>query len=325
MGFYIFAEMLVMNKIASILLGLAAFTASAQSLSPDTAQVEPHPGGSPPNKDNSTLTLSQSADPNTIDTGGVACWNNVTFEYRDNAFARTYDLANDFGITQDFQITAVEWGQGSGDTGKDIQIMIHIVDTENLPTANFELVNLVTHTISSSDNMSLVTTPITAEIPAGSIVAVEVFGPDEGTVPEQRLFPGFNLSGQNNTAWIKSDGTGTGGVYQGCEIYWTDSNTISADPQEYVINLVGFETTLGVTDYLSELIKIYPNPTNDRLRLEIPAHLTMTEAGLYDVRGGLLDVPISGRELDLDGLPIGVYILQIETPYGTATKRIIKE
>ena len=43
--------------------------------------------------------ISQNVDPTTVTTGGVACWQNTTGLYFDNYFARTYDLAGDFGIT----------------------------------------------------------------------------------------------------------------------------------------------------------------------------------------------------------------------------------
>jgi len=313
-----------MKTLSLLALMLCTSLAYGQSFSPDSTPAAPGPVITQPEREG-TLILSQSVDPYTIDTGGVACWNNVSFEYRDNAFARTYDLAQDFDIEGDFQVTAVEWGQGSGDNGKDITIAIHIVDTENLAVADFQLVNLVTHTVSSSDNMSLVTTPISAGIPAGSIVAVEVFAPDEGSVPEQRLFPGFNLSGQNNVAWIKSDGTGTGGQYEGCGIPWTNSNTIVTEPQEYVINLVGEETTLGVTDYLAQMIKVFPNPTADQVLIDIPQHVSIQEIGLYDVRGVQIDIAVSGGTMDLKDLPSGLYLLKIETPYGISTKRVVKK
>lgn len=313
-----------MKSLTLLALALSASLSYGQSFLPDTNTPQPRPSADLPQTEG-TLTLSQSVDPYTIDTGGVACWNNVTFEYRDNAFARTYDLQGDFDITGDFMISAVEWGQGTGDNGKDIMISIYVIDTENLAVANFELVNTVTHTVSSSDNMSLVTTPISAGIPAGSIVAVEVFAPDEGTVPERRLFPGFNLAGQNNTAWIKSDGTGTGGQYEGCGIPWTDSNTIVADPQEYVINLIGQETTLGVTDYLAQMIDVYPNPTEDQIQIDIPGHVAVQEIGLYGVRGVQMDLTVSGGNMDLTDLPSGLYLLKVETPYGTSTKRVVKK
>lgn len=313
-----------MKKLSLLALVLSTSLSFGQSFKPDNTPAQPGQAVDQPQREG-TLTLSQSIDPYTIDTGGVACWNNVTFEYRDNAFARTYNLATDFGISGDFMINAVEWGQGTGDDGKVLTISIYIVDSELLSVANFELVNMVTHTISSDDNMTLITTPINAGIPAGSIVAVEVFAPDEGPVPEIRFFPGFNLAGQNSTAWIKSDGTGTGGQYEGCGIPWTDSNTIVVDPQEYVINIVGEETTLGVTDYLAQLIKVYPNPVAERVQIDIPSHIAVQEIGLYNIRGALIDLPVVSGSMDLTNLQAGFYLLKVETPYGTSTKRIIKK
>ncbi|NND63356.1 MAG: T9SS type A sorting domain-containing protein [Flavobacteriaceae bacterium] len=270
------------------------------------------------------VTLSHSVNPFTVDTGGVACWNSANGEYRDNAFARTYDLATDFAIAGDFEIQAVEWGQGTGDDGKVIDVNIYTVDFEDLSVALFTLIASESFTISSADDLSLITYPITALIPAGSIVAVEVFAPDEGTVANQRLFPGFNLSGQTQTAWLKSDGTGTGGANTGCGIPWTDSNTVVADPQEYVINLVGEEVVLGVGDNIADLVNIYPNPATTQLNVEVPSGVDILEVKLYDVLGKDTGARLVNGTVDVSALSRGVYVLSVNTSKGALTEKIVK-
>lgn len=270
------------------------------------------------------ITLSHSVNPFTVDTGGVACWNSGNGEYRDNAFARTYDLAGDFAIAGDFEIQAVEWGQGSADDGKVIDVNIYTVDFEDLSVAVFNLIASESFTLSSADDDSLVTYPITAMIPAGSIVAVEVFAPDEGTVTFQRLFPGFNTSGQTQTAWLKSDGTGTGGANTGCGIPWTDSNTVVADPQEYVLNLVGEEAVLGIGDNLAELVNIYPNPATTQLNVEVPTGVDILDVRLFDVLGKDTGVRLVNGSLDVSNLSRGVYVLSVNTSRGALTEKIVK-
>ena len=265
----------------------------------------------------SQVTLSQSADPATIDVGGIACWGASTGQYRDNAFARTYDLAS-FGITGAWSISSVEFGQGSGDDGKVVQVNLYTSDSENLTSATLTSVYTTDVTIQSANDMSLISVPIEdVVIPANSIVVVEVFAPDEGTTTGMTFFPGFNLSGENNTPWIKSDG---------CDITWTDANTIiTGSPQPYVINIVGDDATANVIDNLSELTEIYPNPISNELKVDMPSHINIENVTLFDLLGKNTGLRLENNTINTENLSAGVYFLNIKTDVGEITKKIIKK
>ncbi len=264
----------------------------------------------------SQITLSQSVDPATINEGGVVCWNSANGEYRDNAFARTYDLVS-FGITVDWEITEVEFGQGSGADGKTIQVNIYTSDSEDLSTATLTSISSTDVALQSINDMTLVTTPITGTIiPANSIVVVEIFAPDEGTVPNLTFFPGFNLAGENNTPWLKSDG---------CSISWTDANNVVAgSPQPYVINITGSDATANILDNLAELTQIYPNPVSERLEISIPSNVKINNVALFDLLGKNTGVILNNNFMDTSNLSTGVYFLNIKTDVGEITKKIIK-
>ncbi len=265
----------------------------------------------------SQTTLSQSVDPATIDESGVVCWNPSNGEYRDNAFVRTYDLAS-FGITVDWEITEVEFGQGGGSEGKVIQINIYTSDSEDMTTATLTSISSTDVTIQSANDMTLVTVPITGTIiPANSIVVVEIFAPDEGTVPDLTFFPGFNLAGENNTPWLKSDG---------CSISWTDANNVvPGSPQPYVINITGSDAaTASILDNLAELTQIYPNPVSDRLEISIPSNVKINNAILFDLLGKNTGVILNNNFMDTSNLSAGIYFLNIKTDVGEITKKIIK-
>lgn len=273
---------------------------------------------------NAQITLSQSVDPVTIDSPGVACWASGTGEYRDNAFARTYDL-NSFGIVGGFEVSAVEFGQSTADEGKTVDVNIYTSDSEDLTTATLTLIGTVPQTLSAANDNSLIVTPISVSIPAGSIVVVEVFAPDEGPVTFQRFFPGFNMAGENSTPWLKSDGTGTGGTSTGCGIPWTDANTVVAGaPQPYVINLVGDEV-LGVNDNLKDVVSIYPNPTSDILNVAVPSNVEIISAQLYDVLGKDTGLRLVNGTMNTSNLSRGVYLLTLKTSAGDLTQKVIKQ
>ena len=80
------------------------------------------------------ITLTQSINPFTVDTGGVACWNAASGSYSANSFFRAYNLA-DFGVDEAFEISSVEYGQGTADEGKVLALRIYTADTDDLAVA----------------------------------------------------------------------------------------------------------------------------------------------------------------------------------------------
>lgn len=274
------------------------------------------------------VTLSQSVDPLTIDTGGVACWSSPasggTGEYRDNTFARTYDLS-EFGIVDGFSLTSVEFGQAAADEGKVVTIIISTVDTEDLSTAVFTEVGTQDVTLSAANDMTLVTavfdTPVL--VSSSSIVAVQVFAPDSGTNTGETFFPGYNLSGENGTPWLRSDGTGTAGAQAGCSIPWSDANSVVAD-QNYVINIVG-EDVLGVNDLALSQVSIYPNPATDVLNINVPSSIELAGVTVYDVLGKKVNTEVSNDQVNVSGLSRGVYVVNVITNAGTLTEKLIIE
>jgi hypothetical protein len=56
--------------------------------------------------------------------------------------------------------------------------------------------------------------------------------------------------------------------------------------------------------------KVYPNPTNDKLHVILPFDLEQVDLALLDFRGKNWPVRRNGNQLDLAGMPEGMYILQ---------------
>jgi hypothetical protein len=69
-------------------------------------------------------------------------------------------------------------------------------------------------------------------------------------------------------------------------------------------------------------INISPNPTNDRLYIN---GLTKDAAVVIaDMTGRLVNVPISGKEIDVSSLPSGVYLIAISSGEGKKTIKFTK-
>ena len=97
------------------------------------------------------------------------------------------------------------------------------------------------------------------------------------------------------------------------------------DEGTYIINLKGGNIVTSLSDLENESIKVYPNPTEDKVIIEnLP--VGKTAFILSNVMGNPV---ITGEaeeslELDLSALPTGVYILTLNTNKGSSTRKIIK-
>lgn len=252
------------------------------------------------------IMLTQSVDPENITDGGVACWDNESYEYRNNSFWRSYDLA-DFSITGDFEISEVQWGQGAADANNVLTLNIYVVDSEDLFLATeYDLIASTTHNSDPANYLSLVSEALTATIPVGSIIAFKVNPPDGGAATDVRFLPGYNTAGENAPCYLQSADVG-------------------GFPDSYVMNIMGEEVPLSIGDNLSEYIAVYPTPVVDVLNVKVPSYIQVTGVSLYDILGKNTGVSYSNGSMDVSNLSRGVYLLIVETNEGTLTQKIVKK
>ncbi|WP_223034981.1 T9SS type A sorting domain-containing protein [Hanstruepera marina] len=263
---------------------------------------------------NAQVTLSQSVDPVNVTDGGVACWNNGNGEYRENSFMRAYNLT-DFGITDAFDITSVEYGQGAADDGKEITLNIYTATSDDLTTATLTLVGTASHTSAAADDLTLVSVALSASIPANSTIAFEVLAGDSGTNAGETFFPGINAAGENDDSYLMS---------ASCNINVPTTTTIVgfADNQ-YVMNVVG--NLLSVDEFEMSQISVTPNPAADYINIEIPNNSLNFVSELYDITGKQVLRKENLETLDVSQLKTGIYILRIKTDNGVVSRRIVKE
>lgn len=82
---------------------------------------------------------------------------------------------------------------------------------------------------------------------------------------------------------------------------------------------------LGLEEFSENNISIFPNPTKSFLTIDLNRNATYTLSNVFgqEIRTGNL---LSGsNELDINSLSNGLYFLNIETPEGKATMKLIKE
>ena len=129
----------------------------------------------------------------------------------------------------------------------------------------------------------------------------------------------------------------TGSVHMRVRISFSDAANGGApiDPcaaatygetEDYMVNITA-ASGLEILD--QNIVKVFPNPTNAKITLELGELSKITdEIGLIDLTGKSIMVEKSVQpttSLNLENLSKGLYLLIVKTQQGTITKQIIKE
>lgn len=83
--------------------------------------------------------------------------------------------------------------------------------------------------------------------------------------------------------------------------------------------------SLGIEENYAPKVKIYPNPSNGTLFIEL-TEANIFQIIIFDVLGkNVLQIQGNKREIDISGLQSGIYFLRVTTENGTLYRKIIKE
>jgi hypothetical protein len=85
---------------------------------------------------------------------------------------------------------------------------------------------------------------------------------------------------------------------------------------------------VGIDELKNEFgFKVYPNPGNDVITVSL-RESRITGIQIMDIRGklnqNLLGLNTQTQQIEIDKLPLGVYVLQVQTPEGIINERILK-
>lgn len=108
---------------------------------------------------------------------------------------------------------------------------------------------------------------------------------------------------------------GVGGIYK---VVVTNISDCSKSA-EIDLNVTGIEEGISTTYY----VKVYPNPTQDKLNIEAPKGLTVS---LVDLQGRVLFQNKDAQQIDMSQFASGIYIIQFADEKGQiiATEKISK-
>ncbi len=261
-----------------------------------------------------THSSSQAINGNT-----VACGNSSTATSSDNRYYRAFNLAS-MGVTSAFNLASIQFGVASLTAPSGYVVTVKAYKTTaTFPTGfptGYTLIGQANYTVQTANVGTIVTVPVTVTGPvaANETLVVEV-GYAAGAT-------GVNISLGSNTA------PQTGPSYiasTSCSIATpTDVALINFPDVHMVINAVG--TTLGVNEFASKLVSVFPNPTSGSVTVQMPNELQINKAALVDVSGKQFAVSVNnGNTIDMSGFATGIYMLNLETAEGTLVKKIVKQ
>ncbi len=206
---------------------------------------------------NATYSITHSLSQTIIGDNSVSC--NSGGYHADNAYLRVFDLVADFGISESIVISSIDFGIETAEAGSG-GIQPATVNIYTL-SGSFEYANLTliaTEAISISDQaLSILNVPISATIPAGSILVVEMFTPN-GQAVNNKFFIGSNNLGETDPSYIATADCGITEPISMANIGFPNVNivmTVNADSAIQPIPLNNWAIYFGI--FLIGLFVIY--------------------------------------------------------------------
>ena len=262
---------------------------------------------------NAQTTLSQTNN-QFPDDGGVAC-----VQQGVGMGAASYFRA--YTLTSNFTVGSVKFGIGSVvGPGTQLTAKLH-TSASAFPgsyPAGLTEVGSGTLSVTSADDLSLVSIPVSGTFTSGTIVVVEITY--SSTLPADGgngtlLYPGI-VSAATANGYILAAGCGinTPTTFAG----------IGFPNNHIIIDLV--EGTAGTEDFANAKFSVYPNPANDVINI---AYADAIDAvTITDLNGRVVKQVVLGvneGQINISDLSQGVYILNATSNGKSITEKIVKK
>ena len=177
----------------SLPLGLGVVTAAQAAPAPD-------------------IKVTQNSSDAVVDFDGIACSSNDTGFVSDNQFYRRFDLSQ-YGAANGFTVSKMTAGVEVGDSSDGtVPGDFKIYAMDHSVGANFTVADLGTALASVPVNFftatgdTLISAPITATVPAGKDMVIEVSVDEAAT--DQTFYPGANEAPETGPTYLTSAGCG---------------------------------------------------------------------------------------------------------------------
>jgi len=176
----------------------------------DGSVTDGDPGNPPPDAAPMHVTLSQTSSQALSSSSSIACSNNADNTTAENSWYRVFRLA-DAGVTGELDVISVSFGvqDAAGLPAVQVKLGTYSGTTQPAPTqldtSLITPLNAVTYNVPNITNTAPMTVnvPISATVPAGAQLVVEVFSPDlAGT--GKMFWIGGNTGGETAPAYVRA-------------------------------------------------------------------------------------------------------------------------
>ena len=116
-------------------------------------------------------------------------------------------------------------------------------------------------------------------------------------------------------------------------VNWTKNGVETSTDNPYIFTVIedvelvaNFEEKVGIENLEVTTVKIYPNPTTGKLKIE-GGEVIIESVVIYDVFGKIQKIKNWETEngIDISNLPTGVYFVKICTESGEVVRKVVKE
>lgn len=286
---------------------------------------------------NSNYTIEAWIKPSSIAARGIVGWGNWGEYNQTNAFRLTntglvnYWWSNDLDVTYAFTLNTWYHVACSYDgTTRKIYVDGVVVGQDtptghNVPNAN----NFRIGSTSSGeyfnggiDEVRIWNVARTPEQIFGSRNC-ELQGTDTGLVAYYKFNQGFD-AGDNAGVTTLNATTGSNGTLTNFALSSATSNWLAGSP----VTTGNTCTTLSTVGFnVNSNFKIYPNPTQNEVTIEIN-NLNEAKLEVFDINGRLLQkqtLNTAQNKVNVNDLPAGMYLFKVTSVEGTATQKVVKQ
>lgn len=237
---------------------------------------------------------------------------------QDNNYFGVFDLENDFGITEDWQIMAVETGIEDADNllNGTFPLFIAAYTTDDgTPNGNLVFLGGDTLHVTNEDELTVASVqfPPDVIVPAGATLVIKIQAIGDG---QSGFRIGATNIASNEDSW---------GQAPACGVLIPVTHANDGFPNIWnILNVIG-DTPLGLNVTLSQSVSIYPNPTTGLVNIETPEQIEISNVQLFDILGNEVKVPFANKRIDISAQADGFYFLVMETSQGILRKRLVKK
>ena len=225
----------------------------ANPLAPDAGSIGGFPDAAVPPPDaapnavEETITYNLSRiiegdSENSLDNT-VVCASTDTGIHRDNRYFRVFDLAGDFGIDSEFNVTSVTLGILRADAGNDgingeqsqpVDVILTHQDNPDVPVDGATEIDSLSVNITDGTR-TLLEFPVGGAVPPGRALRVEFHIPD-GAAADNEFHIGTNNDGENAPSFIIAPA-------EGCDIVQASTfEQIGFSNLDWVVEVTGTHT-----------------------------------------------------------------------------------